>query len=105
MKCPVLAVHIFLSLGLSVLVTVPPRTGTLPAQLDMLNFHVALLRTSYRLALAAHVCVWLLWGWAIWREWDMAPVLWLAYGVSMLAVFILRNRLGDAGERSETDVR
>jgi hypothetical protein len=57
---------------------------------------------SYRLALAAHAGVWLLWGWAIWHEWDIAPLLWLLFGVSMLAAFVLRSRLGNAGEGSGT---
>ena len=68
------------------------------------TFLVALLRTLYRVALATHVGVWLLWGWAIWHEWDAAPVLWLAFGVSMLATFSLRNRLGNASKRSATGV-
>jgi hypothetical protein len=68
------------------------------------SFLVALLRTSYRLALAVHVGVWLLWGWAIWHEWDITPALWLVFGISMLAVFTLRNRLGNAGKRSTTGV-
>lgn len=68
------------------------------------SFLVALLRTSYWLALGVHVGVWLLWGWAIWHEWDLTPVLWLVFGISMLAAFILRNRLGNAGKRAATDV-
>lgn len=70
----------------------------------MVYYPVVLLRTSYRLVLAAHVGVWLLWGWAIWHEWDIAPLLWLVFGASMLAVWVLRHRLGNARGRAGTGV-